>query len=1243
MCKRYAAFIVACLLLCVVLHSYGQHIPVDAARQRDLEAFKSKTHAAFSSNYAKALALAKIHHWPLVRKTKNGGIVLLQGVNSLGYPVYLATFDNIIAAATTQTNTVNPGGSLGLTLSGSSTFLNDKLAIFDGGEVYAPHQEFAGKTITLEDEQAYIDHATHVAGTMIARGVYTPAKGMSYSAATLHSYYFDDDVTKMSGAASGLLLSNHSYGDVAGWSFDDINNVWDWYGLPGDSVDYNFGFYGARTQQFDQIAYDAPYYLIVESAGNAHAYPGPAVGTDYWGYATDTSQSFVDLGPRPAGISSNTGYETVSTTGNAKNILTVGAVNPLQYGPPNGQAISIASFSSWGPTNDGRIKPDIVGDGVNVTSCGAESPQTYITLSGTSMSSPNVTGSLYLLQEYYAEKNSGAFMRAATLKGLACHTALDAGNTGPDYVYGWGLLNMKAAAQAITDNGTKSLINEKILTQAKPQTFNVVASGNGPLAATISWTDPPGTPTTDGTVESPAPKLVNDLDIRISDGTTTFYPWVLDPSNPSAAAATGDNVLDNIEQVMIPGAVPGEAYTITVSNKGTLQSGTQDFSLIVTGAGGSAYCASAPTSSADSKINAFSLSNISYTAPVGCTTYTNNTGLTIGLMEGQTYPLSLSLGTCGANFNKAAKVFIDWNGDGVFEPNELVATTNVINGTGTYTTNVTVPATVVPGNYSLLRVVLTETSDSTSVQACGSYAKGETQDYRVQFLQTTTDAGITSINIPDTSGACAGTSQLAVTIKNFGAAPISNVPVNVTITAPGNIVTSLTQNYTATLQPLEQEQFILNSTFNTVAGGTYTITAATALAGDPVSSNNQQTETITVSNPPVASDLSAYYCVNTQNYQLSGSGDGEILWYQNSADTIPVAFGSPVNTTVPPVNNMYYAGLNDFKGSVGPVTKSAFSGGGYNQFTPYINVSTRIPIVIKSARMYIGNSGQITFYVANANGETVSSVTINATATRTTPAAGAQPDDPNDQGVVYPLNLLLPAAGAYTINVVYDANVTIYRSNTGVTGYPFRIGDVFSIDGNDATSTTDTAYYKNFYYYLYDLQLQSPGCPSTAKQAVTLTNPVITQNGTVLNSSIPSGNQWYLDSVAIKGATAASYSPTQTGNYTVGVTLSSGCQLLSNNFIYVDNSGGSNGDIGLVIYPVPATTQFHVIFASPASTSLNLSLIDIAGRNVYSSTQQVSAGDVTASVNTSSLPPGNYVFKLQLGSKAYYNKVVVVR
>ena len=1248
--NKYTAFLTFIIVLFFSAQSQAQQKPlVTEQNKRELQNFSAQYKSVFMAKKQTAITLAKKFNWPLTKKNRNGDIFLLQGVDRLGFPIYLRTYNNTTAAATTQTNTVQPGGSLNLNLSGSSSFLNGKLAIWDGGSVYTAHQEFAGKTITLHDaSSAVMDHSTHVAGTLIAKGVYAPAKGMAFGAATLQSYDFDNDVTEMSSAAAGLLLSNHSYGSEAGWNFNDSQNRWEWYGLPGDTVDYKFGFYDDRAQAWDKISYNAPYYLIVEASGNSRNYNGPSVGSDYWGYKSKTDQTIVDKGPRPATISNNSGYDIISTSANAKNILTVGAVNPLPFGPGKSSDISIAGFSSWGPTDDGRIKPDICGMGVNVLSTSSSSPTSYLTLSGTSMATPNVTGSLYLLQEYYAKQNGGSFMRSATLKGLVCTTAFDAGNTGPDYIYGWGLLNMKAAAQAITDNGTKSLIKESTLTQGQTQTFKVVSSGNGPLTAAICWTDPQGSLSADGTINDRTPKLVNDLDIRVSDGTNTYMPWVLNPNTPGLAATTGDNIRDNIEQIYIAGAVPGQTYTITVSHKKTLQSGSQPYALIVTGIGGNGYCTSAPLSNADSRINNVTLANINNTPAAGCTSYSDYTNLTAKLEQGRTYQLSLTLGTCGSNFDKIAKVFIDWNGNGNFDdPNELVATTGVINGTGVYTTNITVPASVVPGNFSLIRVVLSETSDPATIHACGSYAKGETQDYRVQFSTTSTDAGAISVTTATANGACAGTSGITVRLKNFGSAAISNIPVMVTVTAPDNTVTTFNETYTGTLNPLAEDDFTLSGTFNALAGATYSITATTNLPGDIVTSNNQATGKLVTGASPVPTNLSAYYCNDSKQYLLSGNSAGTLLWYKTPTDNNPIAHGQTAYTKQSPDNNTFYAGVNDFNATVGPATKNAFSAGGYNQFTPSVRVRTEIPAIIESARLYIGNSGKITFTVSDNEGLVVSTATITAVATRTNPMPGAQPDDPNDQGHVYNLNLSFPSAGVYTISISYDNTATIYRSNGGVTGYPFTAGNVFSITGNDATSATapnDTTYYKNFYYYLYNVHVISAGCPSVSRQAVTVSKPVITQNDNVLSSSFPDGNQWYLNGKTIPGAISRTYTTEQSGDYTVGVTLLTGCQTLSDVYHYAQTPlHPDNSDIGLEIYPVPAKDNLNVLFKAKANEDMTLSLINVLGQVVYTGKASIAAGNYSTRLNVSALKPGSYVVKIMLGSKVYVRKVIVVR
>ncbi|MBK0380493.1 S8 family serine peptidase [Mucilaginibacter segetis] len=1245
--KFYAAFFFKLFFLCCVTTAFGQVPLVNSRQTENLDQISLNSQRIFLINKQKAFSLAPTYGWDTLRVTPNGNIIVLQGVNALGFPVYITTHNNTIAAATTGTNTVQPGGALGLNLSGSSSFLANKLAIWDGGQVYQQHVEFAGKTITAKDNASILDHSTHVAGTMIAKGVYDPAKGMAFNASTLLAWDFNNDVSEMSGAAAGLLISNHSYGDVAGWEYNPDQTRWEWYGLPGDSVDYNFGFYDSRVQSWDKIAYNAPYYLIVESAGNSRASNGPAVGQTYYGYSSRNNATIINKGARPATISDNSGYDIISTTGNAKNILTVGSVGPLPNGPVNRQDVAISYFSSWGPTDDGRIKPDIVGDGENVLSTGVNSPTSYLRLSGTSMSSPNVAGSLYLLQEYYAQKNNGTFMRAATLKGLACHTAFDAGNVGPDYIYGWGLLNMRAAAQAITDNKDKSLISENVLQQGEVKTFKVTASGNGPLSVSISWTDPEGTPTTEGVINSRVPKLVNDLDIRVSDSTITYTPWVLNPDNPSAPATTGDNIRDNIEQVYIANAIPGKTYTITISHKGTLKSGSQPYSIIATGIGGAAYCASAPTSTADSKITNFTMANVNNTPAAGCAGYSDFTSLTLQLEQAKTYPFSIAFGTCGANFNKAAKIFIDWNADGVFNNNELVATSGVINGNGTFTGNITVPLTVTPGNFGLLRVVLTETTDTASITACGSYAKGETEDYRVQFLKPLADAGVTEIVNTETGPLCAVATAPVVRLKNFGSAPISNIPVTVTVTSANNTVVTFNEVYKASIDPLDEVDFTFTEKFNTVAGASYSITAQTHLSGDPISINDQTSAVISISSPPQISDLSAYYCTNTQLYQLTGAGDGQLFWYKNLADALPFTYGSPALVPDAPVNNTYYAGLNDFSGNVGPVNKNVFSTGGYNQFTPSVIVTTKVPVVIETARLYIGNPGKITFTVTADNGEVVSSVTLNVAATRSNPQAGALVDDPADQGEVYNLNLLLPAAGKYTITPTYE-NATIYRNNGGVSGYPFNIGNIFSIASNNAisgTNTSDTTYYKNFYYYFYDMHIKSAGCPSAARQPVQLSTPVITQNGEILNSSFAANNQWLLDGVVIPGATGQSYTPLQSGNYIVQVVLNGGCVATSDSYSYalIAKNPDQSTDIGLTIFPVPANDKINVVFVAKDAGLLKLSLVNTAGTVLYQQSQAISAGNFSTVLNVTNQLPGTYLLKVNLGQKVYAKKIIIVK
>jgi GEVED domain/Subtilase family/Bacterial surface protein, Ig-like domain/MAM domain, meprin/A5/mu/Secretion system C-terminal sorting domain/Fibronectin type III domain len=334
-----------------------------------------------------------------------------------------------------------------------------------------------------------------------------------------------------------MLISNHSYGFRA-----DL--------IP----DYYFGAYITESRDWDQIMFNAPNYLMVVAAGND---------------GNDNSSN-------GAPLNGNSSYDKLSGHATSKNNLVVANANDANIdGNGNLVSVSINSSSSEGPTDDLRIKPDITGNGTSVYSTYESSDTAYNSITGTSMASPNVAGTLLILQQH-ANNVNGNFMRAATLKGLALHTADDVGAVGPDAIYGWGLLNAKRAAQVITNNGNESRIEELTLTSGQTYQITVDSDGVNDLMASISWTDRAGTATT--ATNSSTPVLVNDLDIRVTKGGTTNTPWKLTGVNSNG---TGDNNVDPYERVDVANATG--TYTITVTHKGSLTGGSQNYSLIVTG------------------------------------------------------------------------------------------------------------------------------------------------------------------------------------------------------------------------------------------------------------------------------------------------------------------------------------------------------------------------------------------------------------------------------------------------------------------------------------------------------------------------------------------------------------------------------------------------------------------------------------------------------------------------------------
>ncbi|HLT51441.1 MAG TPA: S8 family serine peptidase [Arenibacter sp.] len=533
------------LLVCFALAPYLSIAQTELQIQRIKDSYPSAKLGAvvndFRVNFTKEnnrlLQQAKANGWEVTERLPNGTYSELTAIGPDGAPLYYSTFSTEVNSAA-RANTLHDNGLLNLGINGE----NMTVGVWDAGSAMTDHIEFDSR-VSDKDHSGSVDpHATRITGILVASGIDKKSKGVAHRAKAVTHDWTRDKIEVAEMAANGLLLSNHSYGIRT-------ERVPDWY----------FGSYIPISKDWDEIMYHAPYYLMVTAAGN--------------------SQKSKDNGA-PIFGTPDMGYDLLLGFATSKNGITVAAANVETTDQGELISAAVTAYSSYGPLDDGRIKPDIAAQGTNIYTTGSENARQYERVEGTSVAAPGVTGSMLLLQQYY-EELEGRFMKAATLKGMVLHTADDVNAPGPDYRMGWGVINSKSAVELMTNNGYTSMISEEILLDGESKTYTVTANGITPLSVSISWTDPATGHVNTSQLNDITPALVNDLDIRITQGGETYFPWKLNGSNAGAVALRGDNKVDPYEKTELKNA--SGTYTITVSHKNKLDGGFQDFSLLVSG------------------------------------------------------------------------------------------------------------------------------------------------------------------------------------------------------------------------------------------------------------------------------------------------------------------------------------------------------------------------------------------------------------------------------------------------------------------------------------------------------------------------------------------------------------------------------------------------------------------------------------------------------------------------------------